>query len=612
MMTIKPFLIVLLATMVAGPVLVSAQCTSPYTLSKFQAAIAECKLQAPTSSQAASKQELIDGYCSSWFELLDTDKMAFYQTGALMRSELRYLENWFAHTSFQAAHANVRIISQTCDQVTILQIHDDANVGPGPNKPLLRIYRHLAKTPTDHIWAAIKTDATGDNTTHVDLGPTPAGYFDCDVAINAGTMQIAINGTTLDTRDISYWTFPSYWKAGAYLQDAGEATVYFNELTWAENITQYTLSTNTVGQGTVNLDQAGGTYLENTAVELTATPNAGWQFDGWSGDLTGTQNPDTITMDANKSVTATFSMTPSPAGWSPLTNDDFETGWGNWTGGGSDASLSPDFAIGSQCFSLQDDSSTSVATLTNPLDLTPYTQLRIDFSYVVQSFEGSESFHVEFSNDDGATWTTIKSYVNDVDFVDDGTRYNPSLTLDNTTYNFTSTVKIRFRCESSGNGDDVYIDNVNLSGFAPPPNNQEVVIESLTSPGGPFPGETDLNVIGHGADPDHDSHFNVFEIWRGSDPGSVDQPTPLILEEFFISTSNRGSVIIETDSAMDDALAIDVEISNDLLSWRNITNNRQVIGDSGGIRTLRFFDSIALPDDSNFFIRFSSDPTASP
>jgi len=42
-------------------------------------------------------------------------------------------------------------------------------------------------------------------------------------------------------------------------------------------------------------------------VTVTAVPAAGWQFDGWSGDLSGTANPTTITMNANKSVTANFS-----------------------------------------------------------------------------------------------------------------------------------------------------------------------------------------------------------------------------------------------------------------------------------------------------------------
>ena len=69
---------------------------------------------------------------------------------------------------------------------------------------------------------------------------------------------------------------------------------------------QHTLTVNTTGNGSVSLSPAGGTYNEGTTVTLTATPDAGWEFSGWSGDLTGTTNPATITMDADKTVTATF------------------------------------------------------------------------------------------------------------------------------------------------------------------------------------------------------------------------------------------------------------------------------------------------------------------
>jgi PKD repeat protein len=75
--------------------------------------------------------------------------------------------------------------------------------------------------------------------------------------------------------------------------------------------TQYTLTTNTVGQGSVTLDPPGGTYNEDTVVTLTANPSSGWQFDDWSGDLSGSTNPTTITMNANKTVTANFSESGS-------------------------------------------------------------------------------------------------------------------------------------------------------------------------------------------------------------------------------------------------------------------------------------------------------------
>jgi uncharacterized repeat protein (TIGR02543 family) len=73
---------------------------------------------------------------------------------------------------------------------------------------------------------------------------------------------------------------------------------------------QYTLTVNVVGGGSVTLDPPGGTYVEDTVVELTADADPGWVFSGWSGDLGGSANPETITMDANKTVTATFVLAP--------------------------------------------------------------------------------------------------------------------------------------------------------------------------------------------------------------------------------------------------------------------------------------------------------------
>ena len=69
---------------------------------------------------------------------------------------------------------------------------------------------------------------------------------------------------------------------------------------------EVSLTVNTVGNGSVtkNPDQATYTYGEN--VQLTATADPGWSFSGWSGNLTGSNNPETIIMDDTKTVTATF------------------------------------------------------------------------------------------------------------------------------------------------------------------------------------------------------------------------------------------------------------------------------------------------------------------
>ena len=44
---------------------------------------------------------------------------------------------------------------------------------------------------------------------------------------------------------------------------------------------------------------------------LQAIANNDWEFISWSGNLTGTTNPQNLTMNANKSVTATFESTVS-------------------------------------------------------------------------------------------------------------------------------------------------------------------------------------------------------------------------------------------------------------------------------------------------------------
>ena len=71
------------------------------------------------------------------------------------------------------------------------------------------------------------------------------------------------------------------------------------------------LTVNAIGSGTVSKSPDQSSCDSGTLVTLTATPAAGYAFTGWSGDLTGSTNPTTITMDADKTVTATFTAIPT-------------------------------------------------------------------------------------------------------------------------------------------------------------------------------------------------------------------------------------------------------------------------------------------------------------
>jgi hypothetical protein len=70
----------------------------------------------------------------------------------------------------------------------------------------------------------------------------------------------------------------------------------------------YALTATAIGQGSVALNPAGGSYLSGATATLTATPAAGWRFDHWTGDLTGTTNPAQVLMDGDKSATAVFAQ----------------------------------------------------------------------------------------------------------------------------------------------------------------------------------------------------------------------------------------------------------------------------------------------------------------
>lgn len=78
-------------------------------------------------------------------------------------------------------------------------------------------------------------------------------------------------------------------------------------------VQQFTLTTTTLGSGSVLLNPGGGRYDEGTLVTLTATPAAGYRFQSWSGDLAGSSNIITITMNMDKAVTATFVPEEQPA-----------------------------------------------------------------------------------------------------------------------------------------------------------------------------------------------------------------------------------------------------------------------------------------------------------
>ena len=91
-------------------------------------------------------------------------------------------------------------------------------------------------------------------------------------------------------------------------------------------------------------------------------------------------------------------------------------------------------------------------------DASSYDEVTVDFYFYANSMENNEDFWVQYNN--GSGWQTVATYARGTDF-NNGTFYSASVTINS---GLTSSSQIRFRCDASGNNDQIYIDDVTVTG----------------------------------------------------------------------------------------------------------------------------------------------------
>ena len=174
--------------------------------------------------------------------------------------------------------------------------------------------------------------------------------------------------------------------------------------------TNYTLTTEVTGSGSVSNLPAGTTHSAGTHVLVTATPSAGSVFDHWEGSVSGTSNPVRVIMDGNETARAVFQT--STTHWS----DDMESGQ-NWTATGlwhmtqqKSHSTSHSQWYGQEGTGNYETGGRSMGTLTSPaIDVSGTSSVTISFwhwrsVFYYPPFAGSDWTYAEYALDGGG-WT---------------------------------------------------------------------------------------------------------------------------------------------------------------------------------------------------------------
>ncbi|MBT8231623.1 MAG: HYR domain-containing protein, partial [Bacteroidia bacterium] len=149
--------------------------------------------------------------------------------------------------------------------------------------------------------------------------------------------------------------------------------------------------------------------------------------------------------------------------YSNIDFEDFESGWGIWNDGGSDARRrSNDSAYaysGNYPIRLRDNSGSSNITTDN-LNMTSYDSIRVSFTYITRFFSNNEDFWLQISTNGGSSYTTVADFDAGSDFVNN-VREFVTVTIPGS---FSNNTRLRIRCDASNNSDLLYIDDVLIEG----------------------------------------------------------------------------------------------------------------------------------------------------
>jgi hypothetical protein len=141
----------------------------------------------------------------------------------------------------------------------------------------------------------------------------------------------------------------------------------------------------------------------------------------------------------------------------------FESGWDGWIDGGIDCErvFGPEAYEGDYSIRLRANTGLESSMILEDMDIINYTTIGIEFHFYAKDFENTEDFVLEYS--ESGTYQIIASYIKGIDF--ENNEFNDIfLVMSRDDYSFSSTASWRIRSSASDITDEVFIDQVIITG----------------------------------------------------------------------------------------------------------------------------------------------------
>ncbi len=192
------------------------------------------------------------------------------------------------------------------DGHTIHIMHADYQDYPNGGNGYLRILRFSPSA--DRIYGTTYSPYSGTSlTTYPDQ--MEMVYDMEDVSGGAYTLIGTVNNVDNGASASVSWPGRSVSTGYEWYATVSDGTEMVTSATWSfttSSIVSYNLTVNLAGNGSVSKIPNKAQYNSGEVVQLTANADPGWKFSSWSGDLTGSVTPRSVTMNGNKIITATF------------------------------------------------------------------------------------------------------------------------------------------------------------------------------------------------------------------------------------------------------------------------------------------------------------------